>query len=478
MDKLFQVLLVEDDSLHVKILLDYLKKVDLELSISVVSTKKAYLNAITKNEYDLVICDYLLPDFSGLDAFKLFRKQNDEVPFILISSYMNESEGIDAMMNGVTDFLIKDNLRKIIPAAKRELLNYVQRRTIENSLKQSKALISSLESTMDGFAWESEAENLRLTYLSPTFTNILGYDTEQIERNPDLWGDYIHPKDYYRVIEFYIAAKENNLKEIEYRIIDSEGKIRWFRDILTFISDADNGDKVQGLMVDITEIKENEKSLNQSLNEKEQLISELHHRVKNNLAVISSMIQLQALTEQQPDVQIKLIEGVNRIKSMAIVHDIVYQKEKFDSYSIEDGIIDLVKSVIETLGNGDEFEINYSIDTQISSIQQAIPVALILTEIVSNVVKHAYADETIPKKIDISLSEEATEITLSVRDYGKGIPEDLTESNRNTIGISIISALTTQLEGSFSFEQSEPGTYFQLSFSKSSGIDDNYAAHY
>lgn len=231
-------------------------------------------------------------------------------------------------------------------------------------------------------------------------------------------------------------------------------------------------------MVDITEIKENEKSLNQSLNEKEQLISELHHRVKNNLAVISSMIQLQALTEQQPDVQIKLIEGVNRIKSMAIVHDIVYQKEKFDSYSIEDGIIDLVKSVIETLGNGDEFEINYSIDTQISSIQQAIPVALILTEIVSNVVKHAYADETIPKKIDISLSEEAAEITLNVRDYGKGIPEDVTESNRNTIGISIISALTTQLEGTFSFEQSEPGTRFQLSFSKSSGIDDNYAAHY
>ncbi|MCR9132230.1 MAG: PAS domain-containing protein [bacterium] len=478
MDKLFQVLLVEDDSLHVKILLDYLKKVDLELSISVVSTKKAYLNAITKNEYDLVICDFLLTDFSGLDAFKLFRKQNDEVPFILISSYMNESEGIDAMMNGVTDFLIKDNLRKIIPAAKRELLNYVQRRTIENSLKQSKAFISSLESTMEGFAWESEAENLRLTYLSPTFTSILGYETEKIERNPDLWGDYIHPKDYYRVIEFYTAAKENNLKEIEYRIIDAEGKIRWFRDILTFISDSDNGDKVQGLMVDITEIKENEKSLNQSLNEKEQLISELHHRVKNNLAVISSMIQLQALTEQQPDVQIKLIEGVNRIKSMAIVHDIVYQKEKFDSYSIEDGIIDLVKSVIETLGNGDEFEINYSIDTQISSIQQAIPVALILTEIVSNVVKHAYADETIPKKIDISLSEEAAEITLTVRDYGKGIPEDVTESNRNTIGISIISALTTQLEGSFSFEQTEPGTRFQLSFNKSSGIDDNYAAHY
>ncbi len=479
MEKLFQVLLVEDDSLHVKILLDYLKKVDLELSISVVSTKKAYLNAITKNEYDLVISDFLLTDFSGLDAFKLFRKQNDEVPFILISSYMNESEGIDAMMNGVTDFLIKDNLRKIIPAAKRELLNYVQRRTIENSLKQTKAFITNLESSMEGFAWESDAENLRLLYLSPTFQNILGYSTEEVERNPDLWGDYIHPKDYYRVIEFYTNSKENNLKEIEYRMIDADGKIHWFRDILTFIADPINGNKVQGLMVDISEIKENKEHLNRSLSEKEQLISELHHRVKNNLAVISSMIQLQALTEQRPEIQIKLIEGVNRIKSMAIVHDIVYQKEKFDSYSIENGIKDLVISVVETLGSEEEFEINYSINSQISSIQQAIPVALILTEIVSNVVKHAYTDRSTPKKIDISLSEDSSsQITLSVQDYGTGIPAHITNSDRSTIGFSIISALATQLDGTFEFIQSDPGTKFELQFNKKSGLDDNYSAHY
>lgn len=479
MNSLLNVLTVEDDTLHVKILIDYLKKIDLDISVSVVSTKKAFLNAIEANHFDLVISDYLLSDFSGLDAFNLFRKKNKDVPFILISSYMSESEGIEAMMNGVTDFLIKDNLRKIIPAVKRELLSYVQRRTMENSLNQTRAFLANLESRVEGFAWESEADSLRLSYLSPTFESILGYSIEKVERNPDMWGDYIHPKDYYRVIEFYTNAKENNLKDIEYRIIDADGTIHWFRDILTYLRGPVNGDKVQGLMIDITEIKENDEHLNRAINEKEQLISELHHRVKNNLAVISSMIQLQALTEKRPEIQIKLIEGVNRIKSMAIVHDIVYQKEKFDNYSIEDGIIDLVHSVIETVGDGKKFEIEYTITSQITSIQQAIPVALILTEIVSNVVKHAYEDNTIPKKISISLTEPDQElITLQVRDYGKGIPDDVTQSDQSTIGLSIINALSTQLNGSFSFDLANPGTNFVLTFRKNSGSDDHYATHY
>ncbi|MBO6795223.1 MAG: response regulator [Balneolaceae bacterium] len=479
MDKLFQVLLVEDNSLHVKILLDYLKKIDLDISVSVVSTRNAFHKAIESNKFDLIISDYMLTDFSGLDALKMFREINEDVPFILVSSYMNETEGVEAMMNGVTDFLIKDNLRRIIPAAKRELLNYVQRRTIENSLQQSKAIITSMESNIEGFAWESSAESLKLTYLSPTFESILGYSIDEVINKADMWGNYIHPKDYYKVIEYYTNAKDNNLKEIEYRLIDSEGKVHWFRDVLTYRSDPNVGNRLQGLMVDITEIRENKEHLDRTINEKEELISELHHRVKNNLAVISSMIQLQAITEEKPEIQVKLIEGVNRIKSMAIVHDIVYNKEKFNNYSIKDGIEDLVNSVIDTFASSDNFKVNYIIDADISSIQQAIPVALILTEVVSNTVKHAYSADLESKKIDIQLSEKGNDVlSLEVRDYGKGIPDEVIKSGHSTIGISIINALSTQLDGTFYFEKAKPGTHFKLNFKKSYLTDDSYSSHY
>ncbi len=479
MDKLFQVLLVEDNSLHIKILLDYLKKIDLDLSISVVSTRNAFQNTIKSNEFDLIISDYMLTDFSGLDALKMFRKINEDVPFILVSSYMNESEGVEAMMNGVSDFLIKDNLRRIIPAAKRELLNYVKRRTIENSLQQSKAIIERMETNIEGFAWESNAESLKLTYLSPTFESILGYSIEEVINKPDMWGDYIHPKDYYRVIEYYTNAKENNLNEIEYRLINSDGNVYWFRDVITYSTDPTDGNKIQGLMVDITEIRENKEHLNRSVSEKEELISELHHRVKNNLAVISSMIQLQAITEEKPEIQVKLIEGVNRIKSMGIVHDIVYRKEKFNNYSIKDGIEDLVNSVIDTLASSNIFEVNYEVDAEITSIQQAIPVALILTEVISNAVKHAYTEDIDSKKIDILLTENDDEVvTLEVRDYGVGLPDEIIKSAQTTIGISIINALSTQLDGTFYFEKADPGTHFKLNFKKSYLSDDSYSAHY
>lgn len=196
------------------------------------------------------------------------------------------------------------------------------------------------------------------------------------------------------------------------------------------------------------------------LEEKDLLLAEVYHRVKNNLNLINSMLNLKKNSSESELVQNALEDCRSRVFSMSLVHNKLYSHDSVDQLELSQYLKDLTHEVINSFG--EERNIEFSIRSEKVSIglTEAIPMGLILNEIVTNAVKHA-RNESGKLRIDIDLFTERNKICLKIKDNGKGFDiEDGTLSN--SVGFEIIGALVNQLEGEYEFG-SDDGVVFNIS---------------
>lgn len=218
-----------------------------------------------------------------------------------------------------------------------------------------------------------------------------------------------------------------------------------------------------GIYVDITEQKKYQEQLKQSVKEKQVLLEEIHHRVKNNLAIISGMLQLQAFEAENQEIRNALNDGQLRIQSIGIVHELLYQSENFVDISFEEYISKLIETIKKTLPfNHQHIDVKVDTGDVLLDINQAIPTAILINELVTNAYKHAFDDDQ-PGTIEILLREIGQEISVIVRDDGKGLPEDFLVEDHASIGMNLIETLTNQLEGELSYT-SDKGAEFKVVF--------------
>lgn len=208
-----------------------------------------------------------------------------------------------------------------------------------------------------------------------------------------------------------------------------------------------------------------QKDLESSLNEKETLLAEIHHRVKNNLAVVSGMLQIQSYKETDEQVRKKLMDSTMRIKSMANIHEQLYQSKSFSNMAFDVGLRNLVKTVIETLDNSSEIEPDFDLDPVTLNINQAIPCSLIVNEVITNSIKHAFKPGE-KGLISLKLRKQDHNIYLQITDDGVGFPKDMSIDDENSLGMELIMTLVLQLEGTYKYKsrESEPGTIFEVEF--------------
>lgn len=220
-----------------------------------------------------------------------------------------------------------------------------------------------------------------------------------------------------------------------------------------------------GIYVDVTEQKQYQQQLQQSVKEKQVLLEEIHHRVKNNLAIISGMLQLQAFEAENEEIKKALNDGQLRIQSIGIVHELLYQSEDFIDISFEDYINKLIKTIRNTLPFDDQ-HIDISVDTGdvLLDINQAIPSAILINELVTNAYKHAFKEGD-SGTIQILLKEDQQTISIIVRDDGRGLPENFCLESNASVGMNLIKTLTEQLEGNLKYK-SENGAEFCIRFQK------------
>ncbi len=214
---------------------------------------------------------------------------------------------------------------------------------------------------------------------------------------------------------------------------------------------------------DITERKEAEDKIRASLEEKKILLREIHHRVKNNMQIISSLLNLQTRYIDDEQVVDILKESQNRVKSMAIIHEKLYQSRGLARIGFADYIKHLATYLLQSyVVDQASVTIETDVDNIFLDIDTAIPCGLIINELVTNSLKHAFTG-AMEGCITIHLREDKDKFILRVRDNGIGFPETIDFQNTETLGLQLINNLVMQLEGTVELKIND-GTEFKIIF--------------
>jgi PAS domain S-box-containing protein len=299
---------------------------------------------------------------------------------------------------------------------------------------------------------------------SPSWSKLLGYSIQELTSQPFI--NFIHPDDLEQTVLEMESLNSGALSvNFENRYITKNGKIvriNWNskRDELTRLYYCSARD--------VTDEYNKKEKLLSNLSEKEILLREIHHRVKNNLQIISSLLSLQSGNQAKNKELKKLYEdSQNRIKSMAAIHELFYQSESLDKINFSDYIHKLSHDLVSTFkGERNNITINLEVDKILLNLDTAVPLGLIINEIISNALKHGILGDK-EGTIGIHLQEiRPGFFKLTIGDDGVGIPEGLTIGESESLGFTLITSLIDQLDGKYYLNSSQQGTHYDISFHK------------
>jgi PAS domain S-box-containing protein len=224
------------------------------------------------------------------------------------------------------------------------------------------------------------------------------------------------------------------------------------------------GPMVLSVILDLSERKQAERRIQDALQQKDLLLREVHHRVKNNLQVIHSLLDLQALKSKDRELVGMLRDSQNRIRSMSLIHQTLYQSQNFARVDFQRFLDELLPRLTEAYGSSASL-----VDIQIEAhevslpINEAIPCGLIVNELVSNALKHGFADGQ-RGTIQVELRQDLdSHVELAISNDGNGIPLDLDLLRTGSLGLQLVQLLTRQLHGVLDIQRANP-TRFSLRF--------------
>jgi PAS domain S-box-containing protein len=262
---------------------------------------------------------------------------------------------------------------------------------------------------------------------------------------------------------FSSLAKGEELLPFESRIYDANGEIRFIEVKQTFIELDNELEYILLICSDITQRKKDEDAIRTSLKEKQVLLQEIHHRVKNNMQIISSLLNLQKQYVDDKEVVNILMESQNRVKSMAMIHEKLYQSKDLIHIEISDYIESLVKGLFYS------YSLKIGVITPILKIERitlnmetAVPLGLIVSELVSNSLKHGFPEGR-KGEIWVYLNKKDNKYILTVGDNGVGFPEEFDFKNTETLGLQLVNNLVNQLDGEITLDMDHK-TQFEIIF--------------
>ena len=346
---------------------------------------------------------------------------------------------------------IKDDDGNVIGAVE-TLEDITLQKNAEIALKESEERYRRLlKQSFDAVLIHSRG---KILFINDAGARILGAKKEEII-GKSLFK-FIHP-DYHEIVKERIEKvyrNHENVPLIDEKFLKVDGTPIDVEVVGTgFIY---NGKKaVQSVFRDITQRKEYENQIINSL-------KEIHHRVKNNMQIISSLLNLQL--EYCEDGVCELFnESINRVKSMAIVHEKLYQSEDFSRINFKDYLHSLTSEVFASyLVDTNIIKLKIDVENIKLNLNTAIPLGLIINELITNCIKHAFPDK-MKGLIEIKLHRTLDEYELVIQDDGVGFPKDFDLKNVKTLGMELVNSLVRQLEGTLSLEK-EPKTVFRLKF--------------
>lgn len=305
---------------------------------------------------------------------------------------------------------------------------------------------------------EGRVVDFTWVYQNEAISRVNGYDTESIKgrRLLDLFPGHSETE----IFDAYIDVAETG----EPRIVEAmyQGETitipTWFRLVVVSM-----GEDIAILAQDITARRQTEDALKASLGEKEILLKEIHHRVKNNLMVVSSILNLQSETIRDTKAKDLIVECRKRIQAMSLVHNRLYRSEDLAHIGFREYVDDLLADIAGSHGIVPE---KVAFVTDIGDIafdiETATPLGLIINELVSNAMKHAFPGES-KGTITVNLHKQDSGFSLAVKDDGIGFPEGVDFTATESLGMQLVTTLVEQLEGTIELV-GDYGTEFRVTF--------------
>lgn len=347
--------------------------------------------------------------------------------------------------------------------------NVTFKRVAEKKLKEQAAKINAIFNSTAILIWTVD-ENMRIVAYNKVFADqhfkLLGKEVSIGTNFVELIKAYVSKQGYANLKKYFKAAFKGKSQQFEGVIYSSSGKKVWLENFLNPIySETNEIKEISCLSYDITEKKRTEEKMIETIHEKEILLQEVHHRVKNNLQVISSILNLQTSYVKDKNSLNILRESQNRIKSMSFIHESLYQNKDFANIEFSEYILSLTKNLIHSYSiSTDKISLNTELNRCFLSLDQAIPCGLIANELISNALKYAF-ENTKDGAIFLGLEENKNTIKLVIGDNGIGLPDDFDYENSETLGLQLVYTLADQLDATIHVEVSN-GTKYLITFDK------------
>lgn len=309
-------------------------------------------------------------------------------------------------------------------------------------------------------------EDAKYTFVSPASQHVLGIRPDHFIGKSAF--SFIHNDDLKRIKDQFKGLGYRETTQLKpYRFLDSDENWRWLESTITNLSDDP---AVKGYVAnsrDVTERQTKQEEIMNSLKEKETLLSEVHHRIKNNLSVLTGLLQMQAAGEENEEVISRLFDSVARINTIASIHDQLYKSNDFSEVEIADRIQLLAQTIDRSFKSDKKIDMDFQCEPLKISLTRTLPYSLIVNEVLTNIYKHAFRHVD-SGKVTITLSQTDIDnyMRLTIKDNGKGLPDDFNPQESDSLGVKLIDMLAEQVKAEYFYESDNSGTRFNIFIEK------------
>jgi len=409
----------------------------------------------------------------GKNVFSLIAPENQEEALVILKKTLEEGsernkELIFLKKNG-TQFIgeINVSLVKDVKGSPKALIgitrDITERKKAEQELSDSERKFRSVVENANDAIYIITSDGFE--YVNSAFERLTGFASEEVCGEAFNFWDIIHPGDVKMIRDREDARRKG--KEVpsryEFRILAKDEKIKTVEPATVHIGKKGEM-KVMGILRDVSERKQAEDRVKTSLREKDVLLREIHHRVKNNMQIISSLLRLQSRMIEDGKLIEMFKESQNRIRSMALIHEKLYQTEDFSRINFAEYIRSLTVHLFHTYKvNPNIVRMNVEVRDIFLDINRAIPCGLIINELVSNSLKHAFPDNKKGEVCIRLLTNKQKKTKLTVSDNGIGLPKNVNLLEPETLGLQLVSDLVNQIVGTIKVTRTK-GTSFHITF--------------
>jgi PAS domain S-box-containing protein len=390
-----------------------------------------------------------------------FKKLREDGEIYAVNFEMIQKDG--NRINVTIDCKIVDDENGNFKLTHCVFIDITGQKKAEEALKESEQYYKTIfENT--GTATVIVEEDNTISLINTEFEKLYGYNKEDIEGKME-WHQFVVEK-YHPMMEEYHKLRRKNPELVprnyEFDIVDSKGTLK---NIFATIAIIPGTGKSLVSLQDITERNNTENQLKTSLKDKDMLLREIHHRVKNNLQIISSLLNLQSRYITDGDALDVFSESQNRVRSMAIIHEKLYNSESMSEIDFGEYISDLTESLFYNYRvNPSKVKLKENMEEIFFDVDTAIPCGLIVNELITNCLKHAFPGDT-KGEICIELFREDDKYVLIVKDDGVGFPEDIDFKNTESLGLQLVINLVSQIEGTVELDGTN-GSSFNIIFNE------------